>query len=132
MKLSKNTKIIVLLVIIVLILIGVIAIMLSPLRKPVKSIEKDILKLIPLGTSLEDAVKVFEKKHNWKIGHKSEGRRSWSLSDSEFVLENPSAGTLGFVLSDFAFEITDVIFTFKDYDGNIILTNIEVRRYFNP
>ena len=52
---KPNLKLILILSLALLVLIGVVAIMLNPLFKSEERIRKDVLKQIPLGTSLEDA-----------------------------------------------------------------------------
>ena len=61
--LKKNKKIIIL----ILILIPIIMLLLNPLRWPTKVIRIYVLLHTPIGTSMEDVVKVAEKKMGFYV-----------------------------------------------------------------
>jgi len=130
-KTRFNKKLLLIVSLILVVLAGVVTVMLSPSFRPVESIRKDILKLLPLGTSLEDAVKVFEKKGNWKLGYKP-NRHSWSPEDSQRVLNDSTAKKYIFILGDFMFQITDLVLMFDGEGLYKKLIEVEVRRYIAP
>lgn len=53
----------------VTILVTVIIALLNPLRKSQEQITEDILKLTPIGTSMEDVIKVIESRRKWELEH---------------------------------------------------------------
>ena len=54
-------------IIFLIILIIIIMILSNPLRKSDEKIRADMLKLTPIGTSMEDVIKVVENNDNWEI-----------------------------------------------------------------
>ena len=130
-KTRFNKKLLLIVSLILVVLAGVVTVILNPSFRPVENIKKDILKLIPLGTSLEDAVKIFEKKGNWKLGYKP-NRRSWSMEDSQRALNDPRTYVYGFLLGDFMFQITDLVLKFDGEGLDKKLIEVEVRRYIAP
>jgi len=57
------------LIIVFAIVITVVIIMLSnPLRRSVERITADMLELTPIGTSMEDVLKIIEDRDRWEIG----------------------------------------------------------------
>ena len=53
--------------ILVIIILGVVMMtLLNPLRKSEKGIRKDILKLTPMGSSMEEVIRIIESNEKWK------------------------------------------------------------------
>ena len=54
-----------------ILLIGVLAVMSvmysNPLRKPTEQIEKDLKNLIPVGTSMDDVIRLIENNGKWTM-----------------------------------------------------------------
>ena len=53
--------------IIIFIIIPIITNMASPLRKSPEKVEKDILKITPIGMDMEDVINVLNNKKGWQI-----------------------------------------------------------------
>ena len=57
----------------VALLAATIVVVSNPLRRPADVIKRDIIRLTPIGSSMEDVVKVIESKEKWeapRISHK--------------------------------------------------------------
>ena len=48
-------------------LITIIIVFSNPLRRSQEHIRSDVLKLTPMGTSIDDVINAIESKENWKI-----------------------------------------------------------------
>ena len=53
----------------VIVLILAIIVLLNPLRRSQEYIKNDILKLTPMGTSMEDVIEIIERKRQWEIDY---------------------------------------------------------------
>ena len=53
----------------VIVLIVSIIVFLNPLRRPQEHIKNEILKLTPIGTSMEDVIKIIQSKRQWEIDY---------------------------------------------------------------
>lgn len=65
----RKTMIYTLIVLSVIVLIVAIIMLLNPLRRSQEHIKNDILKLTPMGTSMEDVIKIIESKRQWEIDY---------------------------------------------------------------
>ncbi len=65
----RKTMIYTLIVLSVIVLIVAIILLLNPLRRSQEQIKNDILKLTPMGTSMEDVIKIIESKKQWEIDY---------------------------------------------------------------
>jgi len=53
----------------VIVLTAAIIVLLNPLRRSQEHIKNDILKITPMGTSMEDVIKIIENKRQWEIDY---------------------------------------------------------------
>jgi hypothetical protein len=58
-----------LLVLLILVLVVVVVALSNPLRKSEARIRENILALTPIGTGMEDVIKVIENNKKWEINH---------------------------------------------------------------
>jgi hypothetical protein len=66
----KKLKVILVLILLIIFLIIVainILALINPLRKSQAGIEKDILKLTPMGMQMDDVIKTIEGNEEWKV-----------------------------------------------------------------
>jgi len=64
--------------IVIVVLVISIVVLSNPLRKSPKNIKADILKLTPIGMSMEDAIKVIDSNEKWAIRYIS-GKYGYSM-----------------------------------------------------
>ncbi len=65
----RKTIIYILIALLVIVLIVTIITLLNPLRKSQEHIRNDILRLTPIGTSMEDVIKIVKSKREWEIDY---------------------------------------------------------------
>ena len=63
------------------VLVLAIIIFSNPLRRSEEYIQSEILKLTPIGTSMEDVIKVVESKKKWKVWQGDDYKQWSSVSD---------------------------------------------------
>ena len=90
----KKIIICVLIVIILIVLAVTVIIMSNPLRRSAKNMRKDILELVPIGSSMEDVIKVIESKEEWEwkgyiapVGYPLEGNSYISIGEKSIRAE---------------------------------------------
>jgi hypothetical protein len=64
--LKKKTERYILIAVAVIILVATIIILLNPLRLPEEKIRENMLELTPVGTSMEEVIKVIDSKKKWE------------------------------------------------------------------
>jgi hypothetical protein len=115
------------------IIIAVAILLSNPLRRSEESIRSNMLKLTPIGTSMEDVINVIENNKNWKIRYTFDngysmlgGRPSGPYygDDGTIVGVKSIDAHIGEYRTIFA---TDVLI-FYAFDENLKLINIAVRK----
>jgi len=126
--------------ILVVILSIVLGSLLSPLRRSDERIKADMLKLTPIGMSMEDAKAIIENNDKWKVRHILDGGYTYSAG----VPIGPHQGgdslpgvrvgvttmevDIGFY-NFFVFIFKEEISIFYGFDEDSKLVDIAVRRY---
>ena len=140
MHLKKKLWIFVTIILVIIISIGTIELLSNPLRRPEEYIRGDVLKVIPVGTSMEDVILTVENCEKWEIFGKiyehigvTTGSRGpstgYPLADEEVVGEKSMRIYVGQYLAYFFIE-TDVSF-YIAFDKNSELIDIFVEKSMN-
>jgi len=79
-KMTFWTKVMIILAILLSMYIAVV--LFNPLRWPTGLIQMRILKLTPLGTSMNDVIKVIENNNKWKLLHSGDFKSLSQISDN--------------------------------------------------
>ena len=122
------------------VLMGVVAMMMSnPLRKPPEKIREDLLKLTPIGTSMEEVIGAIRGHKKWRIEYVSDthgysvsaydGRPSEPAPDEKWIGKKSINAYLGSYcggIKDYFFEIGVSVYFGFDEDSKLI--DIAVRK----
>ena len=84
---------------------------------------------MPLGTSLEDSIKVIERKQRWKINAVTIMPVKWPPDDLEYIISDTGKVVIQFILSKLPLQTVDAILTFEGEGLEKKLVSIEVRKY---
>jgi len=116
-------------------LIAVIISALNPLRKSEEEIKDKILALTPIGTSMEDVLKVIENNKKWKVRQDLVGSKPWpSVPDhvvssqiDYFIRARKITSCIGRYFNIF------MVYAFVDwqFDDNLNLIDIVVKKEAN-
>jgi len=118
-----------LIVVAIAVIIPSVIIFNNPLNKPVEKIEEDILRLVPLGTSLGDVIKVVEANKEWKVLHRT--WEPWPSGDEAYLNDTVRRRTIKLVLGKAIVSTVDVVLRFEGDGLDMKLVKVEVRKYLS-
>ena len=101
---------------------------LNPLRKPYDEIRETVLNVVPIGTSMEDTIKIIEENEKWEIEYISDDDR-YEKPEVWFDVESKTiVTTIGkYKEIDIAFGIYDTyIIAYWDFNESLELVDVEV------
>jgi hypothetical protein len=102
-----------------------------PLLRSDQKVQRDMLKLMPIGTSLEDCIRIIEGKNKWYIPTSS-GLRTWSELNEMLRNSMMERGVIKLSVEDYghsfyyAFMCVSVILRF---DEDFKLHEVEVSQF---
>ena len=120
-------KVVIATLIISLIMIVAVAIFLSnPLRKSNDQIRESVLEITPLGTNMEDVLKVIETKKKWKVVWiNNDYKHEFTDLSGDFVIGTTSIkASIGKYRNFFEVDVQ----VYWGFDENSKLIEVEVRK----
>ena len=117
-------KIIVITAILVVILIVVLS---NPLLWPTKFIQMRILILTPIGTSMEDVIKVIENNKKWRVLQNS-GYEPWSTVSDAFIEDTKDRKTIVIQIGTYYTPFTTDVSVAWRFDDDLKLIKVEVSK----
>jgi hypothetical protein len=138
-------RIVFLVIILAIIITAVIIFLLNPLRRSEERIRADMLELTPIGTSVEELIRVIEGNRNWEIRqtrdigysmmHGFPEMPRWNHITREYLIRNDTivgVTSMEVIIGDynwlpFLFRRSVTIFYGFDEDSNLV--DIAIRKY---
>jgi hypothetical protein len=111
-----------------LVVISIITVLINPLWRPREIVQEQMLKLIPIGTHIDDVIGVIESRKKWKV-LRAGGWRAWSSSDEAFINDTINRKTISLLLGKYGppLLVTFVGATLR-FDEDLKLISIEVTK----
>ena len=121
-----------------IILVFTVAFASNPLLRSEKHIRNKMLKLIPVGTSMEDVIKIIERNKKWEIEYTSHehgysmygGRPSEPSPEEARAKEDTYIGekSMRVYLGEYRIIFDTGVIVFIGFDGDSKLVNLHVRK----